>query len=290
MGVIQRAALAAVVVLGAACAQGGAADLGTEVDPDAGPRDPRDGSVVSRSDGGDPVDGAAPADARSEAGDPCADALAKITFGFESGPAGWTHGNSDGVATPAQPSWPYDPWSLGASSNGSPCKSGKCFGSELTKNYAQCHRGYLLSPAIDLSACKGRTVSLVFQHAYGFWTGSYGGQTWFDGGVVEVSGDGITWSLPQGTFAGSVKINPDRGAFYSCVQLPFGVDGKQGFVGKQASTVKAELTLPAGAVTSAMRVRFSTAGGVSSSNTDPDTSRSFTDFGWRIDDVGFAAK
>lgn len=216
------------------------------------------------------------------------EALAKISFDFESGAAGFTHGISDGVSAG---SWPFDPWALGTASVGTACKSGKCFGAELTQKYAQCQRGYLLSPAIDLSACMGRTVALVFEHAYGFWTGSYGGQTWFDGGVVEVSGDGATWSLPQGTFAGTVKINPDQGASYTCVQSnAFGVHGKSGFTGKQAVTAKAELTLPSSVVTDKMRVRFSSASGVSSQTTDADTSRSATDFGWRIDDVGFVVK
>jgi hypothetical protein len=38
---------------------------------------------------------------------------------------------------------------------GTPCHSGKCFGAELGQNYAQCQRGFLLSPALDLSACVG---------------------------------------------------------------------------------------------------------------------------------------
>ena len=286
-----RTGLVAIVVLAGACAKGTdanvAGDVGGEVDTDAGPGGPRDGSVLPQVDSAVPDD-AAPADSAIDASDPCADALAKITFDFETGIEGFTHGISDGV-TPN--GWPFDPWSQGTASIGTPCKTGKCLGAELTQNYAQCHRGYVMSPPIDLSACTGRTVALAFQHAYAFWTGSYGGQTWFDGGVVEVSGDGSTWALPTGTFAGTVKINPDRGLSYACVQPNgFGVDGKQGFVGKQAATVRAELTLPANAVTKTMQVRFSTAAGVSSSTTSADGSRSATDFGWRVDDIGFVVK
>ena len=119
----------------------------------------------------------------------------------------------------------------------------------------------------------------------------FGGQTWFDGGVVEVSADGTSWLLPTGPYPGTVKINPDQGLSYACVQKNgFGVHNKQGFVGQQAATVKAELTVPAAAITKTTRVRFSTAAGVSSQNTVADSSRPSTDFGWRIDDVAFIAK
>jgi hypothetical protein len=239
---------------------------------------------------------APPADATADApssdgGEACAAALAKIAFDFEAGPQGFTHAISDGVAPP--PDWPFDPWSHGSATSGTPCKAGKCFGAELTKNYAQCQRGELVSPPIDLSACNGRSVSLVFQHAYAYWTGTYGGQTWFDGGVVEVSGDdGATWVVPQGTYPGTVMINPDRAGGYECVQKNgFGVHGKQGFVGKQTTTTRAELALPANVVgASKVRVRFSVASGVSSSTTSPDGSRNATDFGWRVDEIGFVAK
>jgi hypothetical protein len=171
------------------------------------------------------------------------------------------------------------------------CKAGKCFGTELTKNYAQCQRAHLLSPPIDLSMCTGKTVALTFQHAYSFWTGSYGGTVWFDGGVVEVSANGTTWVLAQGTYPGTVKINPDRTASYACV-LPssFGVHNKQGFVGVLATTTKAELTIPAAAIGATTRVRFSFASGVSSQTTNADSSRASTAPGWRIDDVGFVMK
>ena len=292
MGVLVRRSLgAAVVVLAAACAKGTDPDVGGELDPDAGLSEPHDGAVVPHDDAGTPSADAAPAEASTDAGDPCAEALAKITFDFESGIAGFTHGFSDGISVPPDPSWPYDPWVQGTSSIGSACKAGKCLGTELTKNYAQCHRGYAMSPAIDLSACSGRTVALVFQHAYAFWTGSYGGSTWYDGGVVEVSADGTTWVLPQFTFPGTVKINPSQTASYACTQgNAFGVHNKQGYVGAQTVTTKAELPLPASVVTNKMRVRFATAAGVSSQTTNPDTSRGATAFGWRIDDIGFVVK
>jgi hypothetical protein len=277
-------------IVAAACAEG--TDPLQEVlvpDIDAS-SSPHDAAVPPRPDldsGVGPTD-AASADA-TDATDACSAALASITFDFESGPAGWTHGASDAIPSP--PPWPYDPWTQGAATAGTPCKSGKCFGAELGQNYAQCQRGFLLSPAIDLSACKGRSVALAFYHSYAFWTGSYNGQTWFDGGVVEVSGDGASWQVAQGTYPGTVKINPNRTASYECVQsTSFGVDGKSGYVGVQATAVRAELLLPAAAVTDKTRVRFSFASGVSSSTSSADGSRAATASGWRVDDIAFVAK
>ena len=277
----------------------GACAKGADDFPDLAPGgDLREGGppATDRDGGGDPVDGAitdAATDAADAATDACGAALAKITFDFETGLQGWTHGISDGIVSgvAGAPSWPYDGWLQGTATNPTPCKSLKCLGNELTQNYLQCTRGFVMSPPIDLTACKGRTVTLVFQHAYAFWTGSVAGTVYSDGGVVEVSPDGTSWAVPQGSYPGTLKINPDRGPSYACYSpSTFGVNNKQGFVGKQATTVKAELTLPATAITDKMRVRFSTGAGVSTATTDQNTSRSNTDFGWRIDDVGFVAK
>lgn len=284
---------AAIAILSAACAKGSDATLD---DPDAGDA----GSPVPGSpDGGVRPDGASTADdAGGDAerdgtsGDACATALAAASFSFEASDEGFTHGISDGVLQSDVPGWPFDGWTRGSATAGTACHSGSCFGVELTQNYAQCERGYLLSPAIDLSACAGRDVSLVFQHAYAFWTGSYGGTTWFDGGIVEVSKDGASWTpVAPATGTGTLKINPDRTTSYRCVNPPgFGVDNEIGFVGKQATTTKVTIPLPAGALGTSTRVRFSFASGVSSATTNADASRSATDFGWRIDDVGFEAR
>jgi hypothetical protein len=285
-----RIFLLALVVAGAACAKG--ADDESLTYGEGGTPDPTDaGSTVPTPDAGGPVDGS-PGDAATDASDACSAALSKIRFDFEAGAQGWTHGNSDGVGPPTI--WPFDPWLSGTATKGTACKSGNCFGTDLTRNYAQCHRGFVMSPPIDLSACTGRAVSVVFQHAYGFWTGLWNAQTWFDGGVVEVSANGTTWLVPAGPYPGTVKINPDKNqglSTYQCVSPnAFGVHNKQGFVGQQVATVKAELAIPAAAITATTRLRFSTAAGVSSQVSTADDSRPLTDFGWRIDDVGFVVK
>jgi hypothetical protein len=281
--------LAVVLVMLAACATGETGDTSDEGSGDT-PRldastvpEPVEGGTTPPPPPGD--DGGNP---KPDGGDACGAALAALNFDFESGDQGFTHGISDGVTPP--PAWPYDPWARGTAANGTPCKSGKCFATELTQNYAQCQRGYLLSPAVDLTACKGRSVSVAFDHAYGFLSFTYG-SSWSDGAVVEVSGDGSSWQIAQGSYPGTVKINPDRGISYSCVQSNnFSVDGQQGFVGMQTSQAHVELAIPASAVTNKTQVRFSFASGVSSSTTDANTSRGSTSFGWRIDNIAFVAK
>lgn len=218
----------------------------------------------------------------------CLAALAAASFDF-SADQGWTHRVSDNAAGEA--SWPFDPWTRGTSTT-IPCPDGSCWGAELTENYAQCQRGELLSPKIDLKACAGQNIALTFKHAYAFWTGSYGSQTWFDGGIVEISNDnGVTWSVPSATYPGTVKINPNRGGSYSCVlEDDFHVHGKSGFVGSQTTASTVEIVLPASAINDKLRVRFAQASGVSSSTSTASSSRSATAAGWRIDDVKFIAK
>lgn len=287
---VALAAAVAVPAFAQGCATGGATDPGPDDEEDAGVRvDAGRLPDPVKTDGGPLVpkpvdrDGGADGGGQVDAGDACAAALAGISFVFESGPQGWTHGVSDNAA--AQASWPFDGWTQGAASRGTACRAGSCFGCELGRNYAQCQRGFLLSPAIDLRACAGRNVALVFQHAYAFWSNG----TSFDGGVVEVSTDGQTWQVPTapGVYSGTVAIRGSSGG-YSCVlQNGFGVNGKQGFVGKKPTTEKMSIPLPAAVISATTRVRFSMASGVSSLTNVADDSRTATDFGWRIDDVGF---
>jgi hypothetical protein len=282
--VVRRVLPAIVLFVAGACAEGSTGDF-----DDGTPQIPDDDAGTTRDSGAADV-GPEP-DSSTDAGDPCNDALAATAFDFEAGDAGWTHGISDGVTPP--PAWPYDPWTRGTATIGTACKGGSCFGAELGQNYAQCQRGYLLSPALNLTpaACAGRTIAIVFHHAHQFWTGSYASQTWFDGGVVEVSANGSTWTLAQGTYPGTVRINPNRTASFACVdENNFGVHNKSGFVGAQTTTTRVELTIPAVALSATTRVRFSMASGVSTQTTNANTSRSGTGFGWRIDDVSFLAK
>jgi hypothetical protein len=172
------------------------------------------------------------------------------------------------------------------------CPSGKCWAGERTQNYAQCGRGELISPKVNLSACAAKEVSLVFTHAYDFWTGDYNGQTWYDGATIEVSGtDGSSWQIPaSSSYSGTVKINPSRSGGYDCVRPnSFHVNNKTGYIKQQLTPTTVEIPLPAGVLTNAFRVRFSMAAGVSWP-TSSSSDRSHTRPGWRIDDVHFVLR
>lgn len=253
-------------------------DGGAGTDPNNPDPDPNPDSDGGGGDGG--VDSGGSSGGVSAA---CMTAIAKASWDFEASDQGWTHLPSDGADQ--QASWPFDPWSRGTSAILA-CPSGNCWAGERTQNYAQCSRGELLSPTVDLSACATAKVTLVFKHAYRFWTGSYNGQTWFDGGIVEVSGNGgSSWSVPAGTYPGTLKILKSRSV--SCVSAPFHADAKQGFTGAQATPVEFSVTIPAAQLTTKTRLRFSTGAGVSTDDTGYH--RENTEPGWRIDDVHFVA-
>jgi hypothetical protein len=275
--------------------------VGSSADPELGDRDaaaleassqgiPRDGSQTDADDPEpDPETDGGDADSGPQVSPACTSALAAATWNFDSGDQGWTHVISDGAGS--GPTWPYDPWSRGTAST-IPCPAGSCWAAERTTNYAQCQRGELVSPRVDLTACAGETVTLVFTHAYAFWTGTYGSQSWSDGGIVEISSDnGSSWQLATATFPGTVRINPNRGSSYKChAENSFHAHNKAGFTGQKTTPSAFEITIPANYLTANLRVRFSQASGVSSDTTNANTSRGSTAAGWRIDDVHFTVK
>lgn len=213
----------------------------------------------------------------------CTAALKTATFDFEGDDQGFTHVVSDGAQGSA--TWPFDPWTRGTSATLA-CPDGQCFGAERTQNYAQCQRGELISPKIDLSACKSLKVSLVFEHAYAFWSNG----SFFDGGIVEISSDdGATWTVPTATYPGTVKINPTINGKSCVLKDSFHVHNKMGFVQNAAASTMT-IDIPASAVNDKMRIRFSQASGVSSDTTNAETSRAGTNTGWRIDNVHFTVK
>lgn len=290
---------------------GGASDAGTPLDASAEPLDasvsmdagttPDDAGMhdagsgdAGPSDAGTGDDDAGSSDAGTgddDAGLPeaCANALAAARESFEDGPDGWTHHVMDGVSG----TWPFDPWEVGTPSSVGPssCADGaRCWATDLDQNYAQCGRAELRSPSIDLTACAGRSIVLVWEQWYEFWSGSYNGTTWYDGGLVEVSTDGgTTWSpVDPSIYSGTIRINPNRGSAYSCLQSnSFHVHNRPGFVGSSGGWERVEAEL---FVSGTFRVRFAWASGVSSSTTNANTSRSATAPGWYIDDVRFEAR
>jgi hypothetical protein len=222
----------------------------------------------------------------------CQASLAAAKFDFESGAQGWTHLVMDD-AQPENPSWPFDAWGEGAAGNTLGCHTGSCFATSPTENYVQCGRAELRSPAIDLSKCaSAASVTVTFQHAWQFWTGSYGGTIWFDGGIVEISGDGgQSWQAASGlTTNGTIKINPARGQ-YACV-LPdaFHVDGQAGFTAASSGWQSGSVAVPAALRTSQFMIRFAYGAGVSSATSDPNASKAHTGPGWHVDDIAVTAQ
>jgi len=222
----------------------------------------------------------------------CALALAGQTTGFESGSTGWTHAVLDGAVASG---WPLDEWQLGAASSGpGSCHAGtKCWATRLDVNYTSCERAALTSPTIDLSACAGESVKLTFWSWHDFWTGTVAGKTgtWFDGGLLEVSTDGSTWSAvtPAPAYPGTTAINPNISS-YACVsQNSFHVHNKPGWVGTSSGWQQITVPLPAAAVTSTFRFRFAYSSGVSFANNDAEANRAYTRPGWYIDDVAFSS-
>lgn len=265
---------------------GGAAgsyDAGPDGDAGAGGEGGADSGAGGSSGGGEDAGTDAPASA-------CDGALAGVAFDFESGAAGFTHRILDGVSSGG---WPYDEWAVGSTSlPPGGCHGGtSCWGTALNENYAQCQRAALESPELDLSECAATPIKLVFWHYYDFWQGSYGGQSYADGGAIEFSDDGgSTWTAPLPPVGdGTIAINPDMGPFYVCTKSSsFYVNGKNGFTGANGAWERVELPIPTAFRTSRFRVRFAWSSGVSSSTTSADTSRQATAPGWYIDDLSIA--
>lgn len=276
------------LLLAAACAQGTTADDGFVAVPDGdGGKEPSRISTPGPSDPANPDGAGTDGGSNPNVSPACKAALESARFDFDTTAQGWTTKISDGVTQSQDSDWPFNPWTHGNSSYKTACAAGQCWGAELSQNYAQCQRGEIVSPKIDLSACKGQSVTLTFKHAWAFWDDG----TNFDGGIVEVSSnDGGSWQVPTGTYPGTLKI---RGAAFglSCVDSgKFHIHNKPGFTKKQPTTSTFEVAIPDALLTDSVRVRFSSGSGINYNGTSATTSRNATDFGWRVDDVAFVAK
>jgi hypothetical protein len=238
----------------------------------------RDGSPGA--DGGGPPDGAGPTAA-------CLDALAATAFDFEAGPAGWTHDVMPEIEG-TNVDWRFDDWEHGTATDVGPaaCHSGTgCWATRLDNYYIACQRAYLMSPPLDLEACAGEDLALTFQHAHDFWIGEWDGQTWFDGGIVELSPDADAWTSPPGlAYTGTIAINPRKG-LNECVESDnFYVDGRPGFVGDNGGWAPVEVAIPPELVIDGLRVRFAYSSGVILQSSTQDAN-DFSDAGWYLDDV-----
>jgi hypothetical protein len=236
-----------------------------------------------------PVADAAPRpDAAPQISVACQEALAAATFDFESGAAGWQHNRMPEIAGDPT-SWRFDDWEVGSASTVGPaaCHEGNgCWGTRLDNYYISCQRAYLRSPAIDLSACAGESLALSFYHWYDFWTDDWDGATWFDGGIVELGGEGPGWAMPDDiVYSGTIAINPDKGSFYECIEPSnFYVDGRPGYVGSNGAWELVEVAIPDELLTTGFRVRFAYSSGVILESTTQNASN-YSNAGWYIDDL-----
>lgn len=184
------------------------------------------GGGASSSGGGASSSSSGGASSSSGGADACLAALEDTLIDFEdwssttpAGPNNWYAQALDGFV--GDESWPYNPWRIANVDTtvvGTACASGRCTGTELTQNYAQCQRGETGTPPFDLSACAGRDdVYLVFDHAFQFQqSGSFR-----DGGLVEMSASALapgsaSWTqLDTAAMPGLINI---RGTLsgYSC--------------------------------------------------------------------------
>ena len=241
---------------------------------------PAGGVAIDGLDAG----GAADAAALPEA---CLDALAAARFDFEDGPAGWTHDVMPEIAG-TEVDWRFDDWEHGTATRVGPaaCHAGTgCWATRLDNNYIACQRAYLVSPPLDLAACRGQELALTFQHAHDFWSGEWDGETWHDGGAVELSTDGETWSAPPGLeLPGVIAINPRMG-IYECIEPDgFYLHGRPGFVGGTAGWQEVEVGIPPDLVGAGLLVRFAYSSGVSLQSSTQNAN-SFSHAGWYLDDL-----
>src|SRR5262249_23305152 len=148
------------------------------------------------------------------------------------------------------------------------CHAGtQCWGTRLDANYTSCQRAALTSPAIDLSKCAGQSVTLTFWSWHDFWTGTVSGKTstWFDGGIVEVSADGSTWTevSPSPSYPGTIAINPNISTYQCVSSNNFHVHAKAGLVGTGSGWQMISVPLPPAVVGATFHVRFAYGSGVS---------------------------
>jgi len=253
------------------------ATAGGEGQPDAYP---------GRNDGGLEID----ADVGQPDAGPtaCTTTLQSLAFDFEGGAEGFVHGDMPEVVGSGV-DWTFDHWEVGSANTTCPSGQG-CWGTNLDNNYIQCQRAYLVSPPIDLSDCgqSGTNVTLSFQHNYDFWTGPFGGSTWFDGGFIEITSDGTNWQPAGVLYPGMVLINPDQTSSFECIEKNnFYVHNKSGYVGASGGWVTEAVEIPAAMASVTFQIRFVYGAGVSSQTTSQNGSMAGTRPGWYIDDFQF---
>jgi len=201
----------------------------------------------------------------------CVDACSvSLTYDFESGDQGFTHAPLSTFASD-------DPWVRGTPSGTTTCHGGtKCWSTGLTAAYTDCQTAELRFPTINLSACAGSTkkVTLSFWHWYDFEAKSSG--KYWDGGLLQISTDGTTWTDVATSQAYDGAITGD---YTGCSPTPL-VSGKSGWSaaipGGAWKQVTYEITAPYRVA--ALRLRFLF-------GSDAATTKR----GWFVDDVSITS-
>ena len=188
------------------------------------------------------------------------------SYDFESGDQGFTHSPLSTFASD-------DPWQRGTPVGTTTCHGGtKCFTTGLTANYSTCQTAQLVFPTINLSSCAGSatTVQLSFWHYYDFE--AYSGGKYWDGGLLQISTDGTTWTdvTTSQAYDGAIK-----GSYTGCSPTPL-VSGKLGWSATIPGGVWKQVTYNIGAAHRVAALRFRFIFG-----TDEGTNKR----GWFIDDV-----
>ena len=193
-----------------------------------------------------------------------------LFFDFEGSALGFTHSATDEGFE--------DPWELGQPEDQA-CYSGEsCWGTRLDGEYDNCEAGQVASPEFDFSACAGSdaTVELRFWQTYRFENPS--GDTWWDGGFVQLSGDGgATWEnvSPSPGYEGVIGGN-----YSECEGVPE-IDGHEAWSGVIPGEEWSQVVVPIDEVfrTDSFRLRL-----VFGSD------RGVTREGWLVDALEFAVE
>lgn len=189
------------------------------------------------------------------------------TFAFGDTPDGWDDSAPDPDYT--------NPWEFGRGDRDCPTGE-RCWATRLRSEYDDCASGRLSSPVLDLSACadEGRTVTMSFEHYYAFEEPSGEGRYW-DGGLVQVRGDGGDWQDvdPSPGYDGTLDGN------ISECEGDFEANGREAWSGFGGATFdEVEIVLPASVLTETLELSFLFG-----------SDRAATDEGWVVDDVVLSA-
>jgi hypothetical protein len=175
----------------------------------------------------------------------CTDCGIELDFEGAECPGGWTTGRANGMA--AVETWACGDPNSYASGPGTGGRTGM-WATNLVGPYSANEAGFVASAPIDLTMCGGETVELTLDH----WFRFEGGPSNRDGGIVQVSGDGINWTT----------VVPTGGTLYTEAMLttthapPDGAEGFSGNSPDEATWTTSTFDVTQFAGTADLRVRF----------------------------------